>query len=713
MLVPIGSVVIGHIVSIERVGLGFSRETADIALQMDWLQLQDGTTVSLAADVLEVENSRETVVMNHIQGIRSTGTLSHRASGVVGSLAFGNPIALIFTTAASASVLRFSNPEIYLPVEAELILRTKRVAALPPPAHSRFPAVARTSEERAKLLGFIRAAPFRTYTDRTFTPSDVTNLLFVGSRESIESAFKAANWVAVSELDARSAYKTVRSIAEDQEYRKAPMSTLLLGDRAPDLALAKTLDTFSKRHHLRIWASGYLYNGQPVWFSSSTHDVGIAFSQKQRNFIHQIDTNIDQERGKVVSDLVYTGCVQALNLVDRPWIPENATNGTGERLHTDKRIAVVELNSCGEQRRLAPVPELHSLPATSVGVRATRQTVLTFKNMLLRDNVIATTYSATRFAAAARRAPAERHSPELTSELNFNTSVLSSSQDLSLEVKPDESIATAPAREPTQRFNGVEDEPSVELGVHGGWTGYAGGNGTVLGYFLQAPDAQNPNYLLVLGTTLSQGWNIGGSVTLNTKQHLSQQINLNFDKSTLNLYFAALSDGQSSDATSSSMFLFQPAGLAAMEVGYNLQLHALPKHARLRPYAFAGPSLRVMHLGDAPVKKASPWFHLGLGTIGALTAAYQFGSTPPLEGGGLFQLGVQYGVGMTSRIAKRWRIRGEYRETLTRQPDFLSASKNDIYEVGKLPGYSLQLLGPYKEGVMRQPRTLAGIEFVF
>jgi len=50
-----------------------------------------------------------------VQGIRSTATLSNRASGIVGSLAFGDPIAAIFTTAASASVLRFSEPEFPCP----------------------------------------------------------------------------------------------------------------------------------------------------------------------------------------------------------------------------------------------------------------------------------------------------------------------------------------------------------------------------------------------------------------------------------------------------------------------------------------------------------------------------------------------------------------------------------------------------------------------
>lgn len=54
-----------------------------------------------------------------------------------------------------------------------------------------------------------------------------------------------------------------------------------------------------------------------------------------------------------------------------------------------------------------------------------------------------------------------------------------------------------------------------------------------------------------------------------------------------------------------------------------------------------------MHLDDAPIKKAPSYFRLGLSNIGLISAAYNFGSTPPLEGGGVFQAGLNYGGGDT------------------------------------------------------------------
>ncbi len=69
------------------------------------------------------------------------------------------------------------------------------------------------------------------------------------------------------------------------------------------------------------------------------------FSSKQKPFIHVIDQYIDNERSKVVNDLEFTGCVQAMELVPRPWAPQDAYNSTGDRLRTDGAC-------CSSNRRL-------------------------------------------------------------------------------------------------------------------------------------------------------------------------------------------------------------------------------------------------------------------------------------------------------------------------------------------------------------------------
>ena len=80
--------------------------------------------------------------------------------------------------------------------------------------------------------------------------------------------------------------------------------------------------------------------------ASSTQDIGIAFSYKQKTFIHVIDQYLDNERSKVANDLEFTGCVKAIQLVSRPWVPQDAYNSTGDRLRTDSSAAVLRMNDC-------------------------------------------------------------------------------------------------------------------------------------------------------------------------------------------------------------------------------------------------------------------------------------------------------------------------------------------------------------------------------
>ena len=85
------------------------------------------------------------------------------------------------------------------------------------------------------------------------------------------------------------------------------MSMLLLDGRRSDFDFQKQNNTFAKRHHLRIWRRQDSFQERPVWVCSSTHDIGIEFSQENRTFIHVIDSQIDRERAKVVSDLLFAG----------------------------------------------------------------------------------------------------------------------------------------------------------------------------------------------------------------------------------------------------------------------------------------------------------------------------------------------------------------------------------------------------------------------
>src|SRR5215472_1885047 len=45
------------------------------------------------------------------------------------------------------------------------------------------------------------------------------------------------------------------------------------------------------------------------------------------------------------------GCVESVSYIDRPWVPRDAKNATGDTLITDGRIAIVRLNECANPHR--------------------------------------------------------------------------------------------------------------------------------------------------------------------------------------------------------------------------------------------------------------------------------------------------------------------------------------------------------------------------
>ena len=715
ILVPLGTTIAGSVVSIRRVGLGLKHETALIDIHFDHIVLKDGQSIPIACRIGEVENSRETIdKQDRIQGIRSTSTISNKASGVIGNLAFGDPIAILFTTAGSASTLRFSEPEISLPAGTELIAQLTAPLDVPHERADTVPPLVTNEAGKADLGRMVRALPFRTITDsKKPKPSDLTNLAFIGTAEDLQHAFAAAGWVTVDALDAQSTYSTIRSVAENQGYQRAPMSILLLDGKAPNYAYAKTLDTFSKRHHLRIWLTKETWNGQPVWTSSSTHDIGIGFSKKNKTFIHLIDTNIDNERAKVVNDLIFTGCVASAQLVTRPWLPPHPKNGTDEDLITDGRIAVLQFNNCshpnsetqGEDQTVLPI---HGNPVE----RTTRQTVLTLKNNLLRDNVGVTAYSGVRYALDSRKQ--HKQTVQRNMEIDGQTYTVSDRFVSRDAYEPDAADALPSTPQPRKRKGTrVWKPPSIELGFHGGFHGYYGGNGGAIVFLIDETEAQNTVLTVAMGNTLHDGWELGGTVTLDSQKYFSHEFA--YDQSYTGFLLGLEVVG--TDTTTNSQvneFAFQIVGLRTSLASYNFLLNATPRTSRFRPYLAAGPSLQLMHLADAPIKKAPSYFRLGLSTVGLLTAAYDFGGTPPLEGGGIFQPGIVYGGGARYRLTPRWMIRADYRETLTSQPDFWSKSKNDILSnVAVSDGYTLTLVGPFLQGASRQDRITGGISFTF
>ncbi len=180
-------------------------------------------------------------------------------------------------------------------------------------------------------------------------------------------------------------WKTFRAVGEALPYPEAPMSRQLLDENPPDYKLSKTINDYSQRHHARLFGQQEQFRGRPVHAGSATHDVAVDFLFKRLKLTPLVDEEIDRERAKIVNDLVATGCADAAELIDRPWVPREQVNPSGQKLRTDGRIAVLELNPCrGLLRAIEPEPA----PRPRVWRRIPRQIFLTVRNDFTFNNPV-------------------------------------------------------------------------------------------------------------------------------------------------------------------------------------------------------------------------------------------------------------------------------------------------------------------------------------
>jgi hypothetical protein len=336
---PAGSTVRGVVKQSTAIKTPTDRAALDLAFSK--IELPSAGAVKMAARVTGVDNARESVDQTgRIVGILASETLASRINSGVKSVSEKHSSLGSLLGTVTSAVLKEPEPEIVYGPGVEMTLELTQPlqsnAKVPPPA------IAPVTPETA-IYDLVNSQPFRTATEGQGIPSDMTNLMFIGSPEQLERAFTDAGWSTAAQLNTASGLEVFRSVAEMRGYKEAPMSVLMLDGKKPDLVFQKQNNTFAMRHHLRIWRRPDQFQGQAVWVCAATHDIGIEFSPEKRNFIHKIDSDIDGERAKVTSDLLFAGRVKALSFVARTNIPPNLQNATGDKLETDGRMAVLAL----------------------------------------------------------------------------------------------------------------------------------------------------------------------------------------------------------------------------------------------------------------------------------------------------------------------------------------------------------------------------------
>jgi hypothetical protein len=313
-----------------------------LAVNFNTLQM-GGTQMKVGTLLTAVENARESVNdKGEIQGILAKETMSARLDAGIGKVAEKYSSLGGLLEAAKGAVLKEAQGDIVYGAGVEMVLKLTAAVTVGSAPLGPVAALEPVRDEDG-LVALVTRQPYQSRAQNPPKPSDVTTLMFIGSHEQLTGAFEDAGWSQAAALGEKSKLETFRAIAEDRGYKEAPVSVLYLDGRPPDLVFEKMNNTFSQRHHLRIWLRPDRFQGQAVWVCAATHDTGIDFSAEDRTFIHKIDPQIDKERAKVVNDLLLTGKVRSLELVERPNVPKHSQNATGDDLDTDGKMAVLIL----------------------------------------------------------------------------------------------------------------------------------------------------------------------------------------------------------------------------------------------------------------------------------------------------------------------------------------------------------------------------------
>lgn len=395
LLLPVGTIVQGRVERVHRVGLGLIHETASLHLRMDEVLTRNHDPQPIETRLLSVDNAREKVDrLGTIHGIRATASMAHRLHRRALGLMTWHPIVGVSAAIAANILFKFPEPEInYLP-GTELHARLEQPLSLEPVPESLDQARDLTTAEGTSFAEAVANMPEWTHRPLSTKPIDPTNLLFVGDRQRLERAFAAAGWDPADRITGRSRLQSIRAVAESRPYRDAPMSPMQLAGRTPDILRQRGLNTFTKRHHVRIWRQPETVDGEELWLGAATHDTSVCPTFRPLGFSHHIEAKVDLERQKVLHDLILTGCVASHGIVDRATAAESQLRST-KHLSTDEAVVIIRLNEC---RAPLPVPvdEALRIPQPNRATRVTRRITLTARNYVLRENIAFRAYDAAR-----------------------------------------------------------------------------------------------------------------------------------------------------------------------------------------------------------------------------------------------------------------------------------------------------------------------------
>ena len=343
LLIPPGTKVNGTVLFAQKAPNKYTRPR--LVLDFSNILHKDDLRSPLYAHVLDVDNARETIQNNEILGIIQPHASTKVFIALV-AVSVANPFAGYAIKGVQTVYGLSIRREIVYPAGTDLQVQIVRYSKLKQkPAWSGWAKLPSTKTFNTWSPMRPCAPPPRA----KFRPIPPISCSSDRNRNSM-AAFTEAGWLQASDLNVKSAMKTATATLRQTGYNDAPVSTLHLQGKAPDIVFQKSLNTFAKRHHLRIWQLKPTYQGREVWIAAATHDIATTNERAGTKWSHRIDPHIDRERDWVETDLLFIGSATSYAEVDRPGAPKNLSNATGDTIVTDGKISVVALAKQAPQK---------------------------------------------------------------------------------------------------------------------------------------------------------------------------------------------------------------------------------------------------------------------------------------------------------------------------------------------------------------------------
>jgi undecaprenyl-diphosphatase len=154
------------------------------------------------------------------------------------------------------------------------------------------------------VLSIVGQLPHHTETVFGNTQEPIS-LIFVGTQDRLERAFRTAGWTEAQKLSFASVKQVVLVSLRHQSDPAGPVTPSFVAEEPNTLAFNQPVGTtFEQRHHIRIWRTQVqTLDGHPLWVATASFDKGFELGATTFLPTHQIAPDIDNERDYIVTSL--------------------------------------------------------------------------------------------------------------------------------------------------------------------------------------------------------------------------------------------------------------------------------------------------------------------------------------------------------------------------------------------------------------------------